>query len=398
MKQAIQLRGRTVTRADVLSAISSCDELGCVRFLRRNGFREATRFVLRHNGRSYPSKAILGVAAGLASADFFGGAAHTARSLAELGFHVRNAETGSIMDRELDSLRRACEREGLAVEEKPWPVTDVVPTAYFASGSNRPLEIRGLARAGADIGVAAPEVSAAAEAELHALAGSEVLVFIDSGAFSEVTFTAEGPKVVKPITAEAWTELLSLYGRLADSLGDQLWLVAPDQVGSQTVSLERLERYADQVRALRATGARILVPIQKGELTQAAFAAEVDRVLGFSDWIPAMPCKKAATTAEELAAFVAERKPAHVHLLGLGIRSRSLAAYLPAFEGNATSVSLDACWITANVGLTNGPKNGPRRLTAARAAAKTVLDRLRSTVGVVELAIYSCLAGGGLVR
>lgn len=394
----ITLKGRQVTRDDVLRAISIHDSLGTVRFLRAYGYREASRFHLRHNGRSYPSKAILGVAAGLKPGDFFGGAAGAAAQLARLGFVVRNSKTGRLMSRELDSLRRACEREGLDVGEQPWPATSVVPSAYFASGSNRPAEIRGLSRAGADIGVAASQLSPAAEAELVALAGSDVQVFIDSGAFSEVKFGPTGPEVVKPMTDATWRDVLALYKRLAAALSDQLWIVAPDRVGCQETSLERLTRYSDDVAELRELGARILVPVQKGSRSQVDFARAVDLALGFADWIPALPCKKAATTAAETAVFVAERQPAHVHLLGLGIRSRGLVAYLEPFASSSASVSLDACWITANVGRSNGAGGQPRRLTRARDAAKKILAGCRSKVGAVELAIYACLAGAGLVR
>ena len=393
----ITLCGRTVTAADVRRAVAELDELGCVRFLRRYGYRQASRFHLRINGRSYPSKAILGVAAGLEPSQFFGGAAGAAASLTRLGFQVRNSKTGALMSRELDSLRRACEKEGLAVSEKPWPATDVVPTAYFASGSNRAAEIRGLSRAGADIGVAAPELSPVAERELHALAGSDVQVFVDSGAFSEMDFRTGAPVVAKPMTDADWRAVLALYGRLSRSLGDQVWIVAPDRVGCQETTLRRLETYRDELAELHALGARVLVVMQRGEMPQAAFADAVDRVLGFSGWVPALPCNKAATKPAEVALFVAQRRPAHVHLLGLGIRSRQLSAYLAPFKA-AASVSLDSCWITANSGRTNGPGGGPRRLTRARDVARGVLERLNvARVAVAELATYCCLATG-LVR
>lgn len=408
MVSSITLRGRTVTRADVLEALAELDQVGKIRFLRTHGFRDSVRFHLRHDGRSYPSKAILGVASGLASAEFFGGASHAARQLAELGFEVRNSTTGALVDRQLDSLRRACEREGLEVSERPWPTIANAVTAYFASGSNRAPEIRGLSRAGADVGVAAAELTEEAILELEALAGSDVLVFVDSGAFSEVDFPEDGPPVVvRPMGPDDWTRVLALYLRLAKVLGSQVWLVAPDRVGCQRTSLERLELYGDQVRELRDLGARILVPVQKGDRTQAEFAGDVDEVLGFSDWIPALPCRKAATTSDEVAAFVegrtllTGREVPHVHLLGLGIRSRQLREYLAPFAprgGRATSVSLDACWITANVGRTNGPKNGPRRLTRARDVAARILERLGvRRLAAMELAVYSCLAGAGLV-
>tara|TARA_R110002167_G_scaffold143958_1_gene333636 strand:- start:3669 stop:4886 length:1218 start_codon:yes stop_codon:yes gene_type:complete len=388
--ESITLKGQKVTRQDVIDATRSYDELGKEAFLATGGYSDAVRYHLRLDGRSYPSKAILGSAAGLTSKEFFGGAAHTVAQLAMLGFHVRNSETGEIVDPGLEALRKRVLAEGLNVGEAAWPNPAVQPTAYFASGSNQPGEIRGLARAGADIGVAVPHLSESSLLELEAVKGSEVQVFVDSGAFSEVKFGPEGCTVVKAMGDAQWQNVLGLYERLAAALGSQLYIVAPDRVGCQQTSLERLERYADRVRALRATGVNILVPVQKGELTQVEFAAAVDKVLGFSDWQAALPCKKAATTAAEVAAFVEGRNPEHVHLLGLGIRSRQLEAYLAPFANSRSSVSLDSCWITANVGLTNGPGNGPRRLTKAREAAKKVLGE-SGGLRVIELAVYTCL-------
>jgi hypothetical protein len=238
--------------------------------------------------------------------------------------------------------------------------------------------------------VAVPHLSEKSLAELMAVAGSEVQVFVDSGAFSEVKFGPEGCTVVKPMGDAEWQNVLGIYERLGVALGDQLYIVAPDRVGCQQTSLERLERYADRVRNLRKIGVQILVPVQKGDLTQVEFAEMVDQVLGFSDWLPALPCKKAATTAAEVAAFVEGRNPEHVHLLGLGIRSRQLDAYLAPFANSRASVSLDSCWITANVGLTNGPKGGARRLTKAREIAKKILG-LTGGLAVIELAVYTCL-------
>jgi len=79
----------TPTRADVLGAITRCDELGVDRFLAAYGYSPSKRYVLRHAGRSYPSKAIVGVASGLRAAEFSGGAAHTCRVLGRLGFTIR---------------------------------------------------------------------------------------------------------------------------------------------------------------------------------------------------------------------------------------------------------------------------------------------------------------------
>lgn len=390
-EQTVTIKGRTITRDQVLETLASCDRLGVDGFLAANGYRDAVRFHLRHDGRSYPSKAILGVAAGLTAAEFFGGARGTVAPLARLGFHVRNSSTGEIVDADLDGLRRDLLAAGLDVEERPWPSTDVAPAAYFLSGSNRPAEIRGLAVAGADVGVAADQLSRSAIDELARLAGSEVLVFLDSGAFSEVAMIDGSFEIVKPITAAAWQRRLAIALELGRALGEQLVVVAPDRVGDQDATLARLAKYRDQVQAIAATGARILVAVQRGERSQAAFADQIDQVLAGIAWLPAMPCKKAATSPAELAEFLAARRPDHIHLLGLGIRSRSLAAYLAPFATSSTSVSLDSCWLAANAGRTNGPANGPRRLTRARDAAEQILGAAATTATVTTLALVTCL-------
>lgn len=92
-----------VSRADVLRAIGEYDRLGQDQFLAEHGFGRATAYLLIHNGRSYDSKAILGVAYGfatgrpLASREFSGGVHGAAGVLRKLGFEVLNmrGRTGS---------------------------------------------------------------------------------------------------------------------------------------------------------------------------------------------------------------------------------------------------------------------------------------------------------------
>jgi hypothetical protein len=85
-----------VTRADVLGAIEEYDRLGQDQFLAEHGFGRATAYLLIHNGRSYDSKAILGVAYGFAtgmplrSREFSGGVYGAAGVLRKLGFEIRN--------------------------------------------------------------------------------------------------------------------------------------------------------------------------------------------------------------------------------------------------------------------------------------------------------------------
>lgn len=85
-----------ITRTAVLQAMEEYDRLGADRFLDVHGFGLSTRYVLRHDGREYASKAIVGVAHGyarpdlgpLASSEFSGGVSGAARVLLDLGFDV----------------------------------------------------------------------------------------------------------------------------------------------------------------------------------------------------------------------------------------------------------------------------------------------------------------------
>src|SRR5438552_1931535 len=84
-------------RAAVLSAMQEYDGLGQDVFLKKYGYAPARRFRLVHNGISYDSKAIVGVAfkyqfpdrGPLLPADFSGGEAIVVPLLERLGFQVQ---------------------------------------------------------------------------------------------------------------------------------------------------------------------------------------------------------------------------------------------------------------------------------------------------------------------
>lgn len=380
----------SLTRNAVLGAIAECDELGTQAFLEKYGYGPSRRFQIRYQGKSFPMKAIMGVAAGLTHKQFFSGAEHLVKHVTRLGFQVRE---GRRVVTALGLLELARAKAAEARETFELPELPVEPTSFFASGTNRTGEIRGMASVGQDVGVVAPEIvgRAPAEAELHALAGTDINVFVDSGAFSEVEITKDGIATVDPITPERWEKVFELYDRLAASLGPQAFLVAPDKIGDQEETLRRLETYRGRLAALAEKGARILVPVQKGALTQAQFAARVAELLNGIDWQPALPCKKSATTPEECGAFVRDFcKPGrHVHLLGLGPTNRNAAAYLAAFVGTGVTVSLDSCWINANVGRENDGSDGKskrpaRRYTIAQRIAKTALGALSGAMSFLK--------------
>jgi hypothetical protein len=83
-----------VTREHVLQALTEYDSLGDEGFLTKYGFGRARSYVLWHEGHSYDSKAIFGVAYGVATgtplrpSEFSGGKAAAAKWLRAMGFEV----------------------------------------------------------------------------------------------------------------------------------------------------------------------------------------------------------------------------------------------------------------------------------------------------------------------
>lgn len=366
-----------VTREDVLAALERCDRVGRQAFLAETGFQESTRYQISHQGRSYPSKAILGAAAGLRPSDFFGGVSQTVPALQRLGFQIRDGR------RVVTSVGTAALAERFRM---PAAALEIDPAAYFHSGSNRPGEIRGLSAVGADVGTVALELLGCSESveALEALDGSDVQVFVDSGAFSEVD---DQLQVVRPIDPARWARIMALYCRLGRALGSQLWVVAPDRVGSQRETLARLEAYRPDLQLLHGLGVRILLPLQPGELDLVSFYRLASDVLGFEP-IPAFPCKKAATPSTTVADFVLGARPAHVHFLGLGPRNKAVGSYVQALRQHVDpeadpSFSLDSNWIRANVGR----QGKPRRFTAARDVATSILGAAAGSAAIVELAM-----------
>lgn len=242
----------------------------------------------------------------------------------------------------------------------------------FASGVNEAREIRGFSLARIPVGFSAGHVREEAKEELLR---SDLPLFADSGAFSEVAVTPDGLRVVYPISHQQWIDRLSLYQCLAERHGNKLSLVVPDRVGDQDYTLGLLMQYGAQLRRLAATGARLLVPLQRGALTRKAFYVQACELVGVS-LNPALPMKKAGMTHAQVLEFVAEVRPAHVHLLGLGYqraRTKQLVRRLLARSGEIT-VSLDSNRLRAVVGKT-------RPLTTAEGAMhKTEASRMFAEV------------------
>ena len=269
---------------------------------------------------------------------------------------------------------------------------------HFASGVNAPGEVRGLALSGRHVGITATHIRDGLLEELAQFAGGMLRLFVDSGAFSEVAFGPEGPKVVKEITDADWQRRLGVYRWAAAAYRGRALLVAPDRVGCQETTLARLRRYAADMQVCASAGANIIVPVQKGARPMSQMWREAVEILGLRNLIAGVPMKKDATSLEDLAELVDSlprsrptetRQGARIHLLGLGPESprfREAVELIKRLRPHA-QITSDSVTIRRLVGRTNGPKGGPRALTAAqdRARSRGVSDAQEvKAVGLID--------------
>jgi hypothetical protein len=76
--------------------------------------------------------------------------------------------------------------------------------------------------------------------------------------------------------------------------------------------------------AAGAKGARVIVPLQRGAMSTAAFVRAAAGALGFGDFVPGIPSNKDAMPAGELEDHPQGEAPPALRLLGLGARSPRL--------------------------------------------------------------------------
>ena len=236
--------------------------------------------------------------------------------------------------------------------EIPYPDFIPLPTEsyamrpnYFASGSNKPGEIRGFAKSGIHVGVAADKMIGQTQDQKDrrkalkemknrkAIDGSPLKVFIDSGAFGEVGFDSRTKrfkdKPKKEMTHEKWLKVFDLYNEIGHVLGEQAYLVAPDKVGDQAESWRRIKKY---MPLLKAKNVNIIVPIPPvGKMID--YDKQVRQFFG-NDFIRGIPTVQTSGGAkpaqikkfvEDLYADPSVPKPLRIHLLGMGLLPKGRA-------------------------------------------------------------------------
>jgi hypothetical protein len=251
-----------------------------------------------------------------------------------------------------------------------WPTDLAQEDRHFSSGVNNPGEVRGLALSGRHFGITATEIRPGLLAEVELTGGGLTEIFVDSGAFSEVEFNpATGRlEIVRPIKHEGWIERFELYMLIAGWYGTRARVVAPDCVGNQELTLERLARYALHVAACASMRAQIIVPVQKGALPMSEMYRRACEILGLRvPPIAGIPLKKDATSLKDLAELV-DSMPwfdCRFHLLGLGPESKRFKKVIECIRSRRPNAEItsDSVTIRRLVGRKNGRGGGPRPLT-----------------------------------
>jgi hypothetical protein len=264
--------------------------------------------------------------------------------------------------------------------ELPSPLADLLaqaqqfkvlrPWKVFVSGvSTQPGQMWGLAEMGYGVGLSLGE--AKAEGFRYRLAVLRrmldtpylsVTLLVDSGAIKEA-------RTGGAITAREWDRRMALYLDAARLLGPAAWLIAPDKVGDQAESIRRFQRQVPRLRQMLRAGAVVLLPLQSGALSQRPSAQWADLPDGLarqSGWsstqlVPALPMRPkggaTVTPLPRLLAFLRQRRPPVVHLLGIGPGSVLLPRILWEIEQAVpgTRVSIDAALVRPLVGTTQRP-------------------------------------------
>jgi hypothetical protein len=258
-----------------------------------------------------------------------------------------------------------------------YPIDLTQEDQHFHSGINDKGECRGLLMSGRHVGITASCMRPGMLRELAIGRHGFTRLFVDSGAFSEVKF---GPyRVVKEITDSEWRRRFKLYRWASATFRDRAYIVAPDRVGDQDVTIERLQRYALDVSWCASFGANVIVPVQKGSRSMGEFYRLARSILCLrTEPIAGIPMQKDATSIDELREFAATLPwfGARIHLLGIGPKAK-LGRFWRAINAIKSvrpncQVTSDSALVPSLVGRTNGPGGGPRILTALQDEARTL--------------------------
>lgn len=145
-------------------------------------------------------------------------------------------------------------------------------------------------------------------------------VFMDSGAFGEVNADLS---IKKEMTDKDWQKIFDRYEALAKVFGDRLTVMAPDRVGDQEVTMQRLEKYKNRIKKVASYGCKIMGAIQKNPTVPNSLYLFHERMnnffqsIGIKHWVRGLPLNKSPVKISDVEYMIQNAEPfRYIHLLG----------------------------------------------------------------------------------
>lgn len=210
----------------------------------------------------------------------------------------------------------------------------------FHSGMSSKSDLRAAVDEGIPVGVVATLLDLSKTFLViprHLDAGGSA--FIDSGAFSAFQKNEQVD----------WDKVFSVYEGVISwtSRPAGLSIVAPDVIGNQLQTLDLWQEHAERVNSWISAGARVIVPLQRGDLSAGSMLAHSKRIFGTDRFCAGIPSNLEAMTAEDAGTLHHH----DFHVLGRVIMTRDLALKVQALLRNNPDAyfTSDANWLRARI-------------------------------------------------
>lgn len=206
-------------------------------------------------------------------------------------------------------------------------------------------DLRGAVDAGVPVGTVAGKLTLAQQMlVLPRYLNNGGKVFIDSGAFCAKN---TGLQV-------DWESVFSVYERVAGSARDSrnLYVVSPDVMGNQDMTISLIRDWADRINALIEEGCKVIVPLQIGLLTGSLMIDEVNAILGHSNWVAGIPSVKNVMSAQECETL----RHGAFHILGRVQMDDEQAARIRSLlkHNEEADITADANWLRSRLSTVQG--------------------------------------------
>lgn len=210
----------------------------------------------------------------------------------------------------------------------------------FHSGMSAEQDLTAALTAGMPVGVVATKLSL----------GKRILgipraldegskVFVDSGAFTAFN---KGDLV-------DWGRVFGVYDCLIERTDrpGNLSIVAPDVIGNQVETLACWERHKAKIVSWIEAGARVILPLQCGDLSAGDLLARGIEILGTNRFCAGIPSNLAAMSADDCATL----QHHDFHILGRVEVNPQLAEKMQRLTANnpAARFTADATWLRSRL-------------------------------------------------